>query len=95
MFFIKYDVDMKIVIIQFSPSGYTRKVTSMIEKELTMRNQETKILDITGDNDFFIKKDIHAFLSKNIKPHDILLIGSPVYAHHLQYHVQDLLMALP
>lgn len=86
---------MKITIIQFSPSGYTNKVTSILESELKERNQELQILDVTDDEDFFIRKDIHSFLSKKIKPHDVLLIGSPVYAHHLQYHVQDLIKALP
>ncbi|NJO68565.1 MAG: 4Fe-4S dicluster domain-containing protein [Bacteroidetes bacterium] len=28
-------------------------------------------------------------------PHDVLLIGGPVYAHHMQYHVLELMMALP
>ncbi len=86
---------MKITIIQFSPSGSTRKVTSMLENELKRRGQQVQVLDITGNEDVFIRKDIQAFLSKNIEPHDVLLIGSPVYAHHLQYHVQDLIAALP
>lgn len=86
---------MKITMIQFSPSGYTRKVTSMLENELKKRRQEIQSIDITGDEDFFIKKNIREFLSKNINRHDVLLIGSPVYAHHLQYHVGDLIKVLP
>lgn len=86
---------MKITIIQFSPSGYTHKVTSMLVTELRKQNQAVQLVDMTGDDDFFLKKDISGFLSKNIEQHDILLIGGPVYAHHLQYHVQDLIKALP
>ncbi len=86
---------MKITIIQFSPSGSTRKVTSMLESELKGRGQQVQVLDITGDEDFFVRRDIPAFLNKHVEPHDLLLIGSPVYAHHLQYHVQDLIAALP
>lgn len=86
---------MKVAIIQFSPFGYTKKVTVMLEKELNSRNQSVQVLDITGSEDVFIKKNIHEFLSKHVKQHDVLLIGSPVYAHHLQYHVQDLIKALP
>lgn len=86
---------MKITIIQFSPSGYTSKVTTMIENELKKRKQEVQIIDITCDEIFFITRNIHEFLEKNVEQHDVLLIGAPVYAHHLQYHVQDLLKALP
>lgn len=86
---------MKITIIQFSPSSYTQKVTSMLVTELRKREQEVQLINMNGDNDFFIKKDIHEFLRKNVKQHDVLLIGGPVYAHHLQYHVQDLIKALP
>ena len=35
------------------------------------------------------------FLQETIKEHDILFIGSPVYAHHLQYHVKELIENLP
>lgn len=86
---------MKITIIQFSPSSHTQRVTFMLEKELKRRNQEVQLIDITKDEEFFIKKDISHFLNRKIKPHDVLLIGGPVYAHHLQYHVQDLIQSLP
>ena len=32
---------------------------------------------------------------KEVSEHDILFIGSSVYAHHLQYHVKDLIKKLP
>lgn len=85
---------MKIAIICFSPSGNVWKVTSMLETELAKRGQEVQIFDVTGNEDFFVRKDIPAFLN-SVQQHDVLLIGSPVYAHHLQYHVHDLIATLP
>ncbi|MDF1549639.1 MAG: NAD(P)H-dependent oxidoreductase [Bacteroidales bacterium] len=86
---------MKIAIIQFSPSGNTSKVTQMLKNELEQRNQEVQLIDITREKQFFIEKAAHRFLIEKVKQHDVLLIGSPVYAHHLQYHMQDLLKVLP
>jgi len=86
---------MKIAIIQFSPSGNTLKVTEMLKKELVQRNQEVQLIDITHELQFFIKKELQNFLIERVNQHDILLIGGPVYAHHLQYHVQDLIKTLP
>ena len=86
---------MKTTIIQFSPSGNTLKVSEMLKEELERRNQEVQLIDITGERKFFLEKDIHSFLREKVKQHDVLLIGGPVYAHHLQYHVQDILKALP
>jgi len=86
---------MKITIVQFSPSGSTSKVTAMLSRELETRGQSVQLVNIAGDELFFVKKNIGEFLHRNIKEHDVLLVGGPVYAHHLQYHVQDLLKALP
>jgi ferredoxin/flavodoxin len=86
---------MKITIIQFSPSGNTLKVSEMLKTELEQRNQEVQLIDITREKQFFIEKEVQKFLVEKVKQHDVLLIGSPVYAHHLQYHVQDLINALP
>ncbi len=86
---------MKIAIILFSPSGNTLKVTEMLEHELKRRNQEVQLINITKEKQVFIEKKVRNFLIDNVKQHDILLIGCPVYAHHLQYHIQDLIKELP
>ena len=86
---------MKIAIIQFSPSGNTSKVTKMLKNELEQRNQEVQLIDITREKQFFIEKEVQKFLIEKVKKHDVLLIGSPVYAHHLQYYMQDLIKLLP
>jgi len=86
---------MKIAIIQFSPSGNTLNVTKMIVNEMEYRNHEVQLIDITHEKKIFLERDFQNFLKEKIKPHNILLIGSPVYAHHLQYHMQDLIKELP
>lgn len=86
---------MQITIIQFSPSGNTRKVTLMLKKELEARKQDVQVLDISDVAGGITKNNIREFLDCNIKPHDIPLLGGPVYAHHMQYHMLDLIAALP
>lgn len=86
---------MKITVIQFSPSGNTAKISAMIKSELEKRGQIVQLIDITRKEEIFIDKDIRGFLNSQIKPHDVLLIGAPVYAHHLQYHMQDIIKSLP
>lgn len=86
---------MKITIIQFSPSGNTLKVSLMLQKELESRGQAAQLVDITSREQFFNGNDISTFLKENVKQHDVLLVGGPVYAHHLQYHMLDLIEALP
>lgn len=86
---------MKITIIQFSPSGNTLKVSLMLQKELESRGLAVQLVDITSNEQFFSGENISEFLKQNVKPHDVLLVGGPVYAHHLQYHMLDLLEALP
>ena len=86
---------MKITIIQFSPSGNTLKISEMLKKELEQRNQEVQLLNITREPQFFIEKETQKFILEKVKQHDVLLIGCPVYAHHLQYYMQDLIKELP
>jgi len=86
---------MKIAIIQFSPSGNTLALSKMVQNELELRNQEVQLIDITREKQFFTEKETLQYLIEKVKQHDVLLIGCPVYANHLQYHMQDLIEALP
>lgn len=85
---------MQITIIQFSPSGNTLKVSLKLKNELEARSHDIQLLDLTGQ-DLFNGNNLSAYLNENVKPHDLLLIGGPVYAHHMQYHVLELIAALP
>ena len=87
---------MDITIIQFSPSGNTAMVAGGIADALRLLpGTRVQLVDITGDELFFSPGGIGRFLESRISRHDLLLIAAPVYAHHLQYHMKDLLSALP
>lgn len=86
---------MKIAVIQFSPSGNTGKITSSLLQKLQSKGHQVQFLDITGNAAYFNCSDKREFLLQSLMPHDVLLVGGPVYAHHMQYHVLELIQALP
>ena len=86
---------MKIAIVVFSPSGNTLKVAKMLQKSLETRDLSVQIVKISGSESLSQPHRLRQFLQEFVEEHDILCIGSPVYAHHLQYHVKDLIAALP
>ncbi len=85
---------MKVSIIVFSPGGNTLKVAEKL-KQLAPNKEQVQILNITGNEEIFTKENVNKYLNENLEPHDLLLIGSPVYAHHIQYHVIDMMKNLP
>jgi ferredoxin/flavodoxin len=85
---------MRICILYFSPSGNTAGISDVIRRYLEEKNHHVQMIDITGEKLFF-EGDKSEFLRGVVRPHDILMIGGPVYAHHLQYHAADLIKALP
>jgi ferredoxin/flavodoxin len=85
---------MNICIIFFSPSGNTLKAAEETASALSDNGHGIQLIDITGEKEYF-SGDQTGFLRRNVRPHDVLLIGGPVYAHHLQFHVADLIKALP
>ena len=96
MFVVKKgEMNMKIAIIVFSPSGNTLKVAKMLEKSLIDKNIAVQIIDITRNKKLFRHRTFRQYLCQYVEEHDILCIGSPVYAHHLHYNVQDLIKSLP
>ena len=86
---------MNATIIVFSPSGNTARAASLLAAELERAGIASAVLDITRDPRYFLATDKEAFLRAAIPRHDLLFVGAPVYAHHLQYHVKDLIAALP
>lgn len=86
---------MKILIMTFSPSGNTDKVGVSLKNKLLSHGNEVQYLKLAGNSDYFKSEDKETFLERIVKPHDLLIIGSPVYAHHLQYHVKELISQLP
>jgi ferredoxin/NAD(P)H-dependent FMN reductase len=86
---------MKAAIIEFSPSGNTNEVGEFLKVNLEHNNISVQLVNIAGNEQYFLTNNKQSFLQRTIKEHDILFIGSPVYAHHLQYHVKDLIKNLP
>ncbi len=82
-------------MIVFSPTGNTYKVSSMIEKRLLERNIDVQLIDVTRDKRLFKKQGYKQYFRETVKEHDLLCIGSPVYAHHLHYNVHNIIKALP
>jgi hypothetical protein len=62
---------------------------------LESKHHDVNLLDITGDDAFFNRINLQEYLAQRVTPHDVLLVGGPVYAHHMQYHVLDLIKSLP
>ena len=86
---------MRITIMYFSPSGNTAESAVEIEGALKERcGAHLQMIDMTRSA-YFNADDKKAHLKSVVKPHDILVIGGPVYAHHLQYHVTDMIRMLP
>lgn len=77
---------MRVQIICFSPSGNTLAVGREIREQLISRQIPCAIANLTGES---------VNLHQLIQPHDVLLLGGPVYAHHLHYNVLDLIGQLP
>ena len=86
---------MKAAIIVFSPSGNTLKVGRMLAKSLTDQKARVQLVNMAGDEKLFGRRDIGGYLEETVEGHDLLCLGSPVYAHHLHYNVQDVIKALP
>lgn len=86
---------MRISIIVFSPSGNTLSIAESIHRKFENVGDKVQLLNISGEEIIFRQGGIRQYLDDNIESHDLLLIGSPVYAHHLQYHVINLIKNLP
>ncbi len=86
---------MNAAILFFSPSGNTRGVAERIRGELLSRGWECNLTDVTGRVRTFREPGGMEKLRKELGPHDVLLVGGPVYANHLHYTVLDLIGSLP
>ncbi|HNX57956.1 MAG TPA: 4Fe-4S ferredoxin, partial [Spirochaetota bacterium] len=86
---------MKITMLYFSPSGNTAESAVKIGESLKERcGARVQMIDMTCSA-YFTADDKATYIKSVVKPHDILIIGGPVYAHHLQYHVKDMINLLP
>jgi ferredoxin/flavodoxin len=86
---------MNVCVVVFSPTGNTLKVAQMLQECLRENDARVQLLDTTRRHDLFRERGFARFLRSEVEPHDVLCVGGPVYAHHMQYNVLDLVKALP
>ncbi len=86
---------MKVTIIVFSPSGNTLATAKLLEQSFVKRNAQVQLLDFTGRKELADQKSLEIYLNDIVNPHDILCIGGPIYAGHLQENVKNIIKALP
>ncbi|MBN1499324.1 MAG: EFR1 family ferrodoxin [Spirochaetes bacterium] len=86
---------MKITIIVFSPTGNTKKIAETFNRTLTLKKNNVSLIDLTRDTSYFERSNKPEYLESIIPQHDLLIAGAPVYAHHMQYHMKELLENLP
>lgn len=86
---------MKVSIIVFSPSGHTLKVAHMIQKAFEERNNLVKLINITGKTEFLYGNDVEAHLERELGEYDVLFVGGPIYAGHIESNVIKIMKALP
>ncbi len=86
---------MKVLIIVFSPAGSTLRIAGLLEEKLIAANNQVQVLNVTGNKAMFREKRIKESLLENVKDHDLICIGSPVYEKHLEYYVKQVMKSLP
>ena len=86
---------MRVTIIVFSPTGNTFKVAEMLRGSLTRKGAKVQLVDFTRNMTIFKQNNRSEYLEINIEEHEVLMIGGPVYSHHMQYQVLELIKSLP
>jgi ferredoxin/flavodoxin len=95
MYTYRREFALNVSIIVFSPTGNTLKVAGMLEKNLKEKGVQVQLLDITRNGKLFHGKRYNVFLHLYVQKHDVLVIGAPVYAHHMHYNMLDVVKSLP
>ena len=86
---------MNVSIIVFSPSGHTLKTAKMIEKRFSIKENTVKLIDITRNTELLYGNRIEEKLKKELGEYDLLLIGGPIYAGHVEHNIIKIIDELP
>ena len=86
---------MNVSIIAFSPSGHTLQAAKMMQAALQEQSFRTQIVDVTRQKEVFTQHRLLDFLQENVEAHEVLLVGGPVYAGHLEGTAKEIIAALP
>ncbi len=86
---------MKVTIIVFSPSGHTLKAANMFKTAFEGNGVPAQLINITKNPDFLEEDGMTQRLEHALEAHDMLLIGGPIYAGHMESNVLRLIRNLP
>ncbi|MCT4613847.1 MAG: EFR1 family ferrodoxin [Marinifilaceae bacterium] len=86
---------MRVSILVFSPSGHTLKVAQLFKREFQNNDTIVQLIDITRNENYLEGSNIKEYLEEELDKHDILLIGGPVYAGHVEKNILNILDHLP
>lgn len=86
---------MNVSIIVFSPSGHTLTIAKAFKEGLESSKTRVQVIDITKDAGLLYEGDLAQNLKERLEPHDLLMIGGPVYAGHVERNILDLIDRLP
>lgn len=86
---------MRACIIVFSPGGHTLSVAQTIGASLEHEGIAYQLLNVTGLRELSDIDKLRSWLENTIEEHDVLFIGSPVYAGHLESNMLRLISCLP
>lgn len=86
---------MKVCIIVFSPSGHTLHVSEKMKMFMIEQGMEVQLINVTGKKEIFRGNALKEYLEREVLPHDLICIGGPVYAGHLESNVKKTINCLP
>ncbi len=86
---------MKISIIVFSPSGHTLKVSQLFKQEFEKKDIKVQLINITKNQNYLYSNNMKQYLEEELEEHDVILIGGPVYAGHVEKSILRLIEQLP
>ena len=86
---------MKVSIIVFSPSGHTLQAANTFKKELEKRGVSVQLINTTKNPKYLNEKSIKKQLEADLDTHDVLLVGGPIYAGHMEGHILRIIKQLP
>jgi len=87
--------NFRISILVFSPGGNTLKAAKMAESALVDRGFDVQLVDVTAAKVIKDKGRLHDFLVNEVKPHDLLMVGGPVYENRLDKLTLAIIKSLP
>ena len=86
---------MKVAIVVFSPSGHTLQAAKMIQKCCEEKNAVVRLINSTGNNALLFDERKKEHLAQRLGEWDLLFIGGPIYAGHMERNVLNIIKDLP